>query len=183
MTKNNAADTGAPEHTIRPKKFWGLRAAAVLVLAILTAGTIYIRGVKGVHKEELSKIKAEYRSLNQRVSRIDEAKKQRIEFYKNRLMADSPVTYSFICVDFIRKVSLIRTSGIVLSKIEITPTAQNLRFSIAGRPTPGDVTAGIKAELNRFYRQLKGIYEAHVTSSNPPGQGIFFTIEGEIEIQ
>ncbi|MCK5059518.1 MAG: hypothetical protein KAT34_22905 [Candidatus Aminicenantes bacterium] len=182
MTKNNADNAGVPAQKNRSKKFWGLRAAAVLVIAILTAGTIYIRGVKGVHKEELSKIKAEYRSLNQRVSRIDEAKKQRIEFYKNRLMADSPVTYSFTCADFIRRTSLIRTSGIVLSKIEITPSAQNLRFSIAGRATPGENTTDPKTELNRFYRQLGGVYEANVTSSKL-GEGISFTLVGEIEVQ
>jgi len=172
----------------KAKKFRGLRAAAVVVIVILTAGTIYIRGVKGLHKEELDKAKADYHSLNQRVSRIEETKRQRIEFYKNRLMVDSPFRYSFVSADFIRRISLISSSGIELSKIEITPAAQNLRFSIAGRVTPEENTGNMEVNFNRFFKRVKDFCDVILTTSkkNPvdtPRQGFFFTIAGEIEVQ
>jgi hypothetical protein len=188
MTKKNAANAGIPEQTISPKKFWGLRTAAVVVIAILTAAAIYIRGVKSFHREKLEKIKAEYNTLSQKVTAIEETKRQRIEFYKNRLLVDSPFKYAFVSADFIRRISLIRSTAIELSAIEIKPAAQNLRFSIAGRVTPAENTFAMEMTFERFFNHVKDFYDVILATSEKkpadnPRQGFFFTIAGEIEAQ
>ncbi|MCK5058214.1 MAG: hypothetical protein KAT34_16295 [Candidatus Aminicenantes bacterium] len=177
MTKKNAATT---------KKFRGLRAAVVVVIIILTAGAIYIRGVKHFHKEELDKVKAEYQTFDQRVSRIEETKRQRIEFYKNRLLIDFPFKYSFTSSDFIRRIGLTRSGGIELSKIEIKPNGHSVHFSIAGNIEKGNKIV-MESRFFRFKRAVEAFDDVIlITGQKKPEdtseKGLNFTLEGEIEL-
>jgi len=185
MMKNNTGGevSGEPQ---RKKKFWGLRIFSGLVILMMIGGVIYFQDVKNTHQKELDNAKADYRAIKEKVSRVENIKQKRIDFFKNRLLADLPAKYFFVSADFIRRLSLIAAPGITLSGIEITPGRHSVRFSIAGSVTRTNQTI-MESRFFRFKQAIEAFDDVMLVSGQKKreetaGRGLDFTIEGEIEL-
>ncbi|MCI0470538.1 MAG: hypothetical protein L0Y73_02660 [Candidatus Aminicenantes bacterium] len=184
MEKIDAVNAELIDKKPRPKKFWGLRIAAVAAAAGLIALTIYIQGVRGFHKKRLEAARSKYDEVYHKVSLVENAKKQRIDFFRNRFFIDFPVKYSYSSADFIRRLSLIAAAGIKLSNIELTPAGQNVGFSIDGSASSIDNMNQETAFL-RFFQRIENFEDAILVgfkknSNVIPGKALYFTITGEI---
>jgi hypothetical protein len=184
MKKRNHEVSGLPGERVRHKKFRGLRIFTGIVIAAMTAGAIYFQGVKNSHKKELDKTMANYHAIKENVSRVEKVKQQRIVFFKNRLLTDFPMQYSFVSANFIRRLSLIDSPGINLANIEIIPQGQGILFSIAGNVEKGNKIA-MESKFSRFKSAVEAFDDIFLISSEKKQgesseKGPAFTIIGEI---
>lgn len=187
MEKIDAVNSRLIEKEPRPKKFWGLRIAAAVVIAGLIALTIYIQGVRGFHKEQLDAAKSKYNDVYHKVTLVENAKKQRIDFFRNRFLIDFPLKYSFSSADFIRRLSLVVAAGIKLSHIELKPMGQNVGFSIDGSASAAG-NMNPETTFLRFFQDIENFEDAILVSFKKnttitPGREQYFTITGEIIVE
>ncbi|MCK4766419.1 MAG: hypothetical protein KAW12_29760 [Candidatus Aminicenantes bacterium] len=187
MSKKNNENSRYTEKKSRGGRYVGLKIFSGIVSVALIAATIHIQGVKNVHKKELVKISLQFQDLNEQVSQIENTKKKRSDFFKNKFLIDYPPRYSFAVSDFTRRLSLTAPGGMKFDSMEIRPGPRNFTFSLSGRVKPAE-----SGKMNRlffeFYRELESFDNLmHVVPSkkevDAAGRGLFFSIDGEVEVE
>ncbi|UCH94343.1 MAG: hypothetical protein JSV88_29305 [Candidatus Aminicenantes bacterium] len=193
------------EKARKPKRLIGLGIFTAVILAILTAATLYFQNIKDSYIKDTKKINQTYLWLSENAAAIEETKKQRADYYKRRYYLDFPLKYSYSAANFVRRLSLIATKEIELIEIEINPAVESLTFLLKGR-IKADNNIETRAKFMEFFRELKQFEDIlHIESSkvkvNPgeikpgmpqkrtsnqsvPGQKkveLYFTIKGEVD--
>ena len=181
---NNNSGVDSPGGQVRVKKFWGLRIFTGLIIFGMITGAIYFQGVKNTHQKELDKAKANYQALKENVLRVENIKKKRIDFFKDRLLTDLPFQYSFMSADFIRRLSLVAAPGISLSSLKIEPKVQGILFFIEGNVEKGNKIV-MDSRFFRFRQAIEAFADVILVTGqkkqeDAPDKGLTFTIEGEI---
>jgi len=172
----------------------GLAIAAAIIAAILIVSTFYFQNIKGSYEKKIENIRGTYLSLSKNADAIEETKKLRADFYKQRHYLDFPLKYSYSAANFVRKLSLITAEAVELIEIEINPVNQGLTFSLRGRINV-DNNIESRSKFLKFYQAMKQFEDIlHTESSKvnvqpeeekpgPGGKrgGLYFTIDGELD--
>ncbi|HLP46529.1 MAG TPA: hypothetical protein VK469_11300 [Candidatus Kapabacteria bacterium] len=168
-----------------PRRMVGLKIFTIVIAVIMAGSTTWFEMEKYSHRKVRNQIQNTYRSLSQNATAMEDTKHQRVEYFKNRFLADFPSRYSYGAADFMRRLNLIDARGIVLDKLEISPHGQDLAFNlIIGVNAPGSSAQGI---FSRYYQALKdfeGMVEINFSSMKPDTGNIKkFKIIGAIELE
>lgn len=189
------------ERDKKQKKHLGLKISAGIIVVILMGCTIYLQRTKGSLNQELKERAKVYSSLDKKIKEIKNTKDQRADFFIKLFLLDFPVKYAHSAADFLKALSLIVSSDIKLSEIEINPVNQNIVFLIRGKSCQGNNKNPFSNFL-RFYNRLENLegvirisynkYEEGKTDSSRgiPDSGnsyesgdLNFIINGEIELE
>jgi hypothetical protein len=173
------------------RRFWGLITTAIVILAILLAGVVWLERQKASQNEKYNRIYDLYLSLNQKAENIDKTKNFRIKFFKNKFLTNMGKSYANCVSNFIGQLGLWANKEFNINTLEVIPLDQNFSFTIKGF-----INTSLKryasVQFQKFYQQLKN-YETMVTinlnrvdAKNPtgnPGGILFFAINGEVETE
>ncbi|MCX6583568.1 MAG: hypothetical protein NT166_25625 [Candidatus Aminicenantes bacterium] len=171
-------------------RYVGLWIFAVIIAIILTGSTFWLEKVKSSYKQDFERTQKTYLSHSRNATAMEETKQRRVEYYRNRFVADYPSRYSYGAADFMRRLSLIDAHGVELVKLEIIPHGQDLAFKLNVGVIAGNDTRA-KGIFSRFYDALKNFedmieikFSTIYGGSAPRGKvKLFFKIEGAIELE
>ncbi len=168
----------------------GLWIFAAVIAIILTGSTFWLEKVKSSYKQDIERTQKTYLSVSQNAAAMEETKRRRVEYFRNRFFADYPSRYSYGAADFMRRLSLIDARGIELVKLEIIPHGQDMAFNLNVGVTAGN-NSRAQGIFSRFYPALKNfedIIEINFSTANaaPAPRGkvkLLFKIDGTIELE
>jgi len=178
-----------------PKRYpKGLAISAAIIVAILIGSTVYFQNIKGSYEKKIENTRETYISLSKNADAIEETKRLRADFYKQRHYLDFPLEYSFTAADFVRELGLTAAAAIELLEVDIDPVIQGLTFSLKGQIKAGD-NIEARSKFREFYQALRQFENMlHIDSSRvnakpgekkpAPGEKqvrLYFTIDGELE--
>lgn len=170
----------------------GLWIFAVVIAIILTGCTFWLEKVKSSYRQDFERTQKTYLSVSRNATAMEETKRRRVEYFRNRFFAGYPSRYSYGAGDFMRRLSLIDARGIELVKLEIIPRGQDLAFNLNIGVTANN-NSRAQGIFSRFYQALKNfedIIEINFSTTNvaptPAIRGkvkLIYKIDGAIELE
>lgn len=178
----------------KPRRMVGIWIFGIVVAILLTGATAWLEIIKRSYRLDIEGTQKTFQSLSQNAAAMEETKRRRVEYFKNRFIADFPARYAYGAADFMRRLSLVNARGIEPVKLEINPHGQDLAFNLHVAVT-ADNNDRAREIFSRFYQALNdldGMVEINVATPTPGAGELkntaprgkvksFFHINGVIE--